>query len=74
MVQGQVILKGGGWHLSYLIFSRFIIFAYRNLPFAKLCYAYEEKLFCHHNFMKKGHSKLFKNEPENIPSIKITYL
>ena len=34
----------------------------------KLCDALEEKLFfCHHNFMKKGHSKLSKNEPENIP-------
>ena len=21
--------------------------------------------FCHHNFMKKGHFKLSKNEPEN---------
>ena len=38
-----------------------------TLPFAKLCYAFEEKLFfCHHNFMKKGHSKLSKNETENI--------
>ena len=25
-------------------------------------------------FMKKGHFKLSKNEPENISSIKITYL
>ena len=26
-----------------------------TLPFAKLCYAFEENLFCcHHNFMKKG--------------------
>ena len=46
MVQGQeqIFLKsgegGGGWHYSYLIFSRFIIF---TLPFAKLCYASEEK-------------------------------
>ena len=23
--------------------------------------------FCHHNFMKKGQSKLTKNEPENVP-------
>ena len=31
MVQGQVFLKGGGrWHFSYLIFSRFIIFTFRN--------------------------------------------
>ena len=29
-MQGQVFLKGGGWHFSYLIFSRFIIFAFRN--------------------------------------------
>ena len=33
---------------------------------AKLYYVLEEK-FCHHNFMKKGHSKLSENEPENIP-------
>ena len=26
----------------------------------------KKKIFCHHNFMKKGHSKLSKNEPENI--------
>ena len=38
------------------------------LSFAKLCYAFEEKkiIFCHHNFMKKGHTRLPKNEPENI--------
>ena len=38
-----------------------------TLPLVKLCYAFEEKsfFFCHHNFMKKGHSKLSKNEPEN---------
>ena len=34
MVQGQVFLKGGGgrrgWHFSDLIFSRFIIFTFRN--------------------------------------------
>ena len=40
-----------------------------TLPFAELCHALAEKLsfFCHHNFMKKGHSKLSKNETENIP-------
>ena len=87
---GAGLLKkgGGGWHFSYLVFSRFIIFTFgklrirnfRNLKFkiehlditllfAKLCYAFEEKFFffCHHNFMKKGSSKLSKNEPENIP-------
>ena len=33
MVQGQVFLKGEGrvgWRLSYLIFTRFIIFTFRN--------------------------------------------
>ena len=30
MGQGQVFLKGGGWHFSYLIFSRFIFFKFRN--------------------------------------------
>ena len=32
-VQGQVFLNGwggGGWHFSYLILSRFIIFAFRK--------------------------------------------
>ena len=27
----------------------------------------KKNFFCHHNFMKKGHSKLYKNEPEDIP-------
>ena len=26
-----------------------------------------EHSFCHHNFMKKGSSKLPKNKPEDIP-------
>ena len=40
-----------------------------TLPFAKLGYTFEEKkfFFCHHSFMKKSLSKLFKNEPEDIP-------
>ena len=38
-----------------------------TLPFAKLCQPFKEKkFFCHHNFMKKGYSKLSKNDPENI--------
>ena len=57
MVQGQVFLKGGGgrrggWHFPYLflMFSRlyhFYIHLEIFLPFAfaKLCYAFEEKLF-----------------------------
>ena len=46
MVQGQVVfLKvAAGGHFYYLIFSRFIIFTFRNtLRFAKLCYALEEE-------------------------------
>ena len=51
------VFKGdsGGWHLPYSIFSRFIIFTFNDiiftcrnyftLCFAKLCYAFEEKLF-----------------------------
>ena len=30
MVQGQVFLREGGWHCSYLMLSRFVIFAFRN--------------------------------------------
>ena len=84
MVQKQVFLKGEDCHFSYLIFSRFIIFTFRNYftlckivlyTFAKLCYAFEENyFFCHHNFGEKIYSKLSKNEPENIQEIKITYL
>ena len=29
-VEGQAYLKGGGWHFFYLIFSKFIIFTFRN--------------------------------------------
>ena len=37
---------GGGWHCPYLIFSRFITFTFTNYcTLAKLCYAFEEKLF-----------------------------
>ena len=46
MVQGADLLKGGGGqHFPNLIFSRFIIFTFRNnfFPFAKLCYAFKEK-------------------------------
>ena len=34
----------------------------------------ENDFFCYHNFMKNDHSKLSKNEHENIPQIKIAYL
>ena len=69
MVQGQVFLKGGGGA------GTFPIYFFQGLPFlhleiilsfAKLCYAFEEKkIFCYHHFMKKSHSTLSKNEPED---------
>ena len=72
MVQGQVFLKEGGGAdtFSYLIFSKFINFTFRN--YFTLCKIVlfilgKNIFFYHHNFMKKGHSKLSKNEPENIP-------
>ena len=37
MVQGQVFLKGGGWHFSYLIF---IIFDKNFLSFKDLSFSY----------------------------------
>ena len=45
MVQVQVFLKGV-LAFIYLFFSRFIIFTFRNyFTLAKLCYAFEKKLF-----------------------------
>ena len=39
LVQGQAFLKewreGGGWHFSYLTFSSFIVFAFKN--YCALC-------------------------------------
>ena len=63
MVQGQVFLKGGweGWHFSYLVFLRFIIFTFNHFTLCKTIF------LCNHNFWEKGHSKFSKNEPENIP-------
>ena len=56
MVQGQVFLKGG---LEITLRNYFtlgkIVMHLKKMFF-----------FCYHNFMKKGHSKLSKNEPENI--------
>ena len=45
MVQGQVFLKGGSWHFSYLIFLRFIIFTFRNYcnVFKIVLYIWREK-------------------------------
>ena len=72
MVQAQVSLKNGGTGTFpiYIFSSRFIILKYGNyLTLYKiiLCIGRKIIFFCHHNFMKKRHSELFKNEPENIP-------
>ena len=72
MVQGQVFFKveGVDWYFSYLIISRFIIFTFRNyftLCKIVLCIWRKIIFFYHHDFMKKGRSKLSKNEPENVP-------
>ena len=46
MVQVQVFLKVGGWHCSYLIFLRFIIFTFRNyFTLCKIVLCIWEKLF-----------------------------
>ena len=65
-----------GEYFSNLIFSRFVIFIFRN--YFKLCKTVSwiwRKIifFCHHNFMKKSYSRLSKNEPEHIPSIEIAW-
>ena len=64
-----LLKKKEGWHFSYLIFSRFIIFTFTN--YFTLCkivfWIWWIFFFSHYDFMKKGHSKLYKNEPGNIP-------
>ena len=67
MAHGQVFLKVGAdtFPISFFQGLSFLHLEI-TLSFAKLCYAFEKKEI-HHNFMKKGHSKLSKNEPENIP-------
>ena len=66
MVQGQVFLKGKGRAGTFPI-SRFIVFTFRNNFFVckvVLCILRKIVFYYHHNFIKKGHSKLSKNEPE----------
>ena len=69
MVQGQTFLKGvAGTFPIYFFQGLSFLHLEITLPFAKLLCAFEENFFfCQHNFMKKGHSKLSKNEPENTP-------
>ena len=49
MVQGQVLLKGGGRELALFLFNFFqgLLFLHLKiiLPFAKLYYVFEEKMF-----------------------------
>ena len=55
MEQGHVLLKG--WQFSYLIFSRFTFYTFRNdfiLCKIVLCIWRKIIFFCHQNFMKKG--------------------
>ena len=59
---GAGLLKREGWHFSYLIFSRFIIFKFCKIV---LCILRKIIFFYHHNFRKKGYSNLSKNELEN---------
>ena len=50
------LLKRGSWHFSYLIFSKFIIFTFRNyftLCKIVLCILRKIIFFYHHNFIKK---------------------
>ena len=70
MVQGQVYLKKGGMALLLFIFFKvYHFYIYKLLYYLQNCVIHLKKnhFFCHHNFMKKSHSKLSKNEPENIP-------
>ena len=67
--------KGGGgagtFPIEFFKSLSFLLLAI-TLPFAKLCCVMHLKkkyFFCHHNFLKKVHSKFSKNEPENIPFI-----
>ena len=47
MVQGQVFFKTGGGVLTLFLFHFFKVYHFyiQKLPFAKLCYAFEEKKF-----------------------------
>ena len=68
MVQGLVLLKKGWGGLTLFLFNFFIFKFINYFTPCKTALCTRRKFFsCHHNFMKKGHSKLSKNEPENIP-------
>ena len=53
-MQGQVLLKGVADTSINFFQGLSFLHLEITLPFAKLCHAFEEKLFfCHHDFMKK---------------------
>ena len=65
MVQGHVFLKVCTFPIQFfqrLSFSHLEITLYKIV----LCIWRKIIFFCHHNFMKKGHSKLSKNESKDI--------
>ena len=76
-MQGQVFLKGwvgggggGGRGAGTfpILFFQCLSFLHLEITLCKVLMQLKKKFFfCQHNFMKKGHSTLSKNEPENIP-------
>ena len=72
MVQEQVFLKevgrGGLELFLWNFFKMYHFYIYKLLYHLHNCVMrLKKKFFCHHNFMKNGHYKLSKNEPENFP-------
>ena len=75
MVQGQVLGEGGLVLFLSNFFKVYHFYIWKLLYLLQNCVMHLKKIifFCHHNFMKKCHSKLSENKPENVPQIKITY-
>ena len=70
VVQGQVFLKGEGLALFLFNFFKVYHFCIQKLLYPLqncVMHVKENYFFCHHNFRKKGDSKLSKDGPENIP-------
>ena len=70
MMQRHVFLKRRADAFPVYLFQDLSFFYLQIIiAYAKLCYAFEEKFFFSLIIIlwKKGHSKLSKNEPDNIP-------